>query len=125
MFEETGVQNFHVDRIRGRVKLVTIQATSDGTSLTIDTANTNPGVTVTGTGGDYVFAGISTGTFLHFVGGGVLGPASESAGSAVYPEAMSASAGTAGIETSITPGTAAAPANGSRVFVTYLVGRTG
>ena len=114
MFEETNSNAWHTDKVRGRLRLVTIQATSDGTSLTIDTANTTPGITVSGTAGDYAFAGLPTGSFLQYVGGGVQGFAAESAGSAVYPEAMSATAGTA-----------AAPANGSRVFVTYIVGRTG
>ncbi len=124
MFEESN-NGFalYAPRTRGRLKFVMIQATSDGTVLTIDAANTEPGVTVSGTGGDYVCSGLPKGDFIQYVGGGV--SLAESAGSNVYPEALSATGGTAAIETAITPGTAAAPANGSRVYVTFIVGRTG
>lgn len=109
---------------QGRLSLVYLQFTiTDGSGTpSLDTANSSPNVAVTrSTTGAYSIT-MPKGQFQHFVGGGVRGPSDESAGSNVYPEASDADAGTATIETAVTPGTAADPANGSRVLVTYLVG---
>lgn len=127
MFEETGVQAFHVDRTFGRVRLVFVQLTSNGTVLTVDTATSTPGITVSGTTGDYALAGIPTGTLFQWVGGMVQLAEATGVGGDVRPEASSASAGTCSFETSTAtaPGTAAAPAAGSRVFITIMIGRTG
>ena len=125
MFEETNTNNTHVDKARGRVKWVFIQAVSDGTLLTVDTANTTPGVTIGGTTGDYTIAGLPSGAFAHWVGLHVQLAEATGVGACILPEALAASAGTAAFETSTTPGTAAAPTTLSRVFITLVVGRTG
>lgn len=113
MFEETGVQNFHVDRIRGRVKLETIQATWSGGTTVIDAANSSPGTACTGaTALALVF---KPGTFVQFLSPIVTGAAAPTS----RITAFSASAGTATLTIS------AAPADGERIFITILIGRTG
>lgn len=126
MFEETNVGAQHSDKVRGRIRWVFVQLTSDGTLLTVDTTKTTPGITVSGTTGDYALAGLPTGDFFHWVGGMVQLAEATGVGGDVRPEASSASAGTCSFETTTAtaPGTAAAPANNSRVFITICIGRT-
>lgn len=127
MFEETGTVNFHVDRIRGRVKLVTIQATFTGGTPTLDAANSSPGTAIAGAAGDYTLTLGTTGTFGQWVGALMQLAEATGVGATCNPEALSASAGTAAFETvtATAPGTAVSPADGSRVFITILIGRTG
>ena len=125
MFEETNTNNTHVDKARGRVKWVFIQAVSDGTLLTLDAANSSPGITIGGTTGDYTIAGLPSGAFAHWVSGFVMLAEATGVGACFLPEAIDASAGTAAFETSTTPGTAAAPTTLSRVYITIVIGRTG
>lgn len=127
MFEESTQNGFYVPRTRGRLKCVMIQATSDGTLLTLDAANSEAGVSIGGTTGDYTIAGLPKGDFGHWVGGMVQLAEATGVGSTVNPETLVSTAGTASFETSTAtaPGTAAAPANGSRVFLTLFIGRTG
>lgn len=127
MFEETQTNSTHTDRMLGRLKWVFIQATSNGTVLTLDAANSSPGITLGGTAGDYTIAGLPTGTFAHWVGGMVQLAEATGVGGDIRPETLVASAGTASFETTTAtaPGTAAAPANNSRVFITIVIGRTG
>ncbi len=106
-----------------RLSLVFVEATIDSSGdATTVTADSSPDTTLTKTATGTYRCNMPRGTFQHFVGGSVVGPSGESAGSQVYPETKDAGAGTATIETSITPGTAADPADGSRIVLTYLVG---
>lgn len=109
----------------GRMALVYLQATIAGGSgaVTIDSANSSPKVTIARDGtGQYTMT-FPKSQFAHYVGGGVL--LAEAAGSNVYPESLTAASGGVGtftFETAVTPGTAADPADASRIFVTLLVG---
>lgn len=125
MFENTNSNSWHTDQNRGRLRFVYVQAVSDGTLLVLDAANSTPGVTIGGTTGDYTLAGLPTGDFGHWVGGMVQLAEATGVGAVVLPEALVATAGTAAFETSTTIGTAAAPTNLSRVFLTLVIGRTG
>lgn len=115
MFEETGVQNFHVDRIRGRVKLETIQATYAAGTSTLDAANSSPGVTLSGAG--TLTLTYKPGTFVQF-----MQPIATTVGAVQITGAITASNAGAGTATMLLSAT---PANGERIYITMLIGRTG
>lgn len=110
---------------QGRLALVYIQFTiSDGSGTpVIDTDRSSPGTTIARNGtGQYTMT-FPKSQFAHYMGGGTL--LAEQLGSQVYPESLTASSGGVGtltFEMAITPGTAADPAQNTRVFVTLLVG---
>lgn len=69
MFEETGVEAFHVDRVFGRMKLVVIEAVANGTDWILDATQTSPGIAITAGGGTTpVFTGVSTGSNFWYGG---------------------------------------------------------
>jgi hypothetical protein len=113
MFEETGTDAFHTDRIRGRLKLETFQGTYAAGTVTLDAANSSPSTTLTGTA--TLVLGFRPGGFVQFLQPICTGAAQITG----VVTAFNAGAGTATITLS------ALPANGERVFITMLIGRTG
>jgi|SRR5688572_710597 len=99
---------------------VFIQAAIGATgAVTRDAANSSPETTIARDGTGQYSITFPKGSFAQVVGAEVL--LAESAGSKLFTEAVSATAGTASFEAATTPGTAADPADGSRVFITLLV----
>lgn len=113
MFEETQVQAFHTDKLRGRLKLETFQGTYAAGVVTLDAANSSPSTTLTGNA--TLVLGFRPGTFVQFLQPIATGAAQITG----VVTAFNAAAGTATITTS------ALPANGERIFITMLIGRTG
>lgn len=100
---------------------VFVQATIAGGSgaVTRDAANSSPETTITRDGVGQYSITFPKGAFAQVIGAEVL--LAESAGSKLYAEAVSATAGTASFEAAAVPGTAADPADLSRIFITLLV----
>lgn len=113
MFAETNVNSWHVDRIRGRVKLEHIQATYSGGTSSLDAANSSPGTACTGAG--TLSLTFTPGTFVHF-------QPPIATGAAIITARISAFNAAAGTATMVLSGT---PADGERIFITINVGRTG
>lgn len=116
MFEETGIANYHVDKVRGRVRLVFIQATfgAGAGTATQDAANSSPATTFTGTTGTYAFT-FPPGDFVQFLYPVFTGAANLTG----RITAFNSSAGTGTLVLS------ANPADGVRMWFTLNVGRTG
>jgi hypothetical protein len=114
MFEETGVQAFHVDKVFGRVRLVLLEMVADGTNWTIDTTATTPGIATTAGGTTIALTGVPTGSNYWFPG------APDTVNSAVTV-ALTAESATAGTLTL----TASAATNGVRFQWFFIVNRTG
>ena len=115
MFEETGVNAFHTDKIFGRFRLVVIEAVADGTNWVLDATQTTPGIAITAGGTTTpVFTGVPTGAnfwygapqFINSVITGRIGATD------------SPSTGTFSVVTS-------AVTNGVRMTMFLLVNRTG
>jgi hypothetical protein len=107
------------------VSIVIVQAVfaSSGTTITRDAANSSPETTIVRDG-----TGQFTVTFpkclgAHFVAGSTLLAEATGVGADIRPESVSASLGSASFETSTAtaPGTAADPADGSRLFFTFIL----
>lgn len=68
MFEETGINAFHVDRVFGRMRLVVLEMVADGTNWVIDTTSTTPGIATVAGGNTIALTGIPTGSNFWFPG---------------------------------------------------------
>jgi hypothetical protein len=102
------------------LNIVVIQATIGAAgAVTRDAEVSSPETTITLDGAGQYSITFPKGTAGHIVGCEAL--LAESLGNKLYPEAFSATAGTASFEHAVTPGTAAAPAAGTRFFITLFV----
>jgi len=102
------------------LSFVVIQATMAAGVVTRDAANSSPETTITlDTTGQFSITYPKC-LFAQVVGAEVL--LAESLGSKLYAETVTPTSGTATFESATTPGTAATPADGSRLFITLLVG---
>lgn len=121
------------------VHIVVLQVTFGGGNgtPTLDTVNSSPSILpnagnvagnvgISGTAGNYTL-NIPKGQFLHFVGGEWSVPSA--AGAALTPVIVdatgnpSASAGTVNLQTINAAGGAGTPANSSRLYLTFLIGK--
>lgn len=114
MFEETGVQAFHVDRVFGRMKVVVLEMVADGTNWTVEAATSSPGITTVAGGTTIALSGISKGSNFWFPGS----PDVVNQATTVVITAEDASAGTVTL-------TANAVTAGHRFQWFFLVNRTG
>lgn len=115
MFEETGVNAFHTDRIFGRMRLVVVELLSDGTNYAVVAAGTTPGIVTTNGAATIALTGAPTGANYWF--GGVLDDLS--AGTATA--SVSAQSPSAGTVTIVASGVVA----GTRFKFFFIVNRTG
>lgn len=115
MFEETNNTSFHTDRVRGRLKVETFQATWAAGTSTLDAANSSPGTTLSGA--QTLALTFRPGTFVQF-----MQPICTTVGVVQITGAITAFNAGAGTATMLLSAT---PANGERVFITMLIGRTG
>jgi len=102
------------------MNIVVLQATIGAAgAVTRDAAVSSPETTITLDGTGQYSITFPKGTAGHIVGCEAL--LAEQLGNKLYPEAFSATAGTATFEHAVAPGTAAEPASGTRFFITLLV----
>lgn len=120
---ESYAANFYGPKLFGDLNLVFIQATIAGGSgaVTRDAAASSPGTTITRSNtGQYDITFPAGQYFIPLEACTVL---AEQLGSAGFCEAFSATAGTASYEFATTAGTAADPADLTRLCIAFLVGR--
>jgi hypothetical protein len=113
---------------QGRLALVYLQAAIGASGApTVDTEDSSPRVTLTrNTTGQYTMT-FPKCVFVHIVGHSILLAEATGVGGTIRPESLVAASGGTGTLTFETttdsaPGTAADPADGSRIFITLLVG---
>lgn len=101
--------------------LIVIQATMAGGAVTIDAPNSSPNTSIAlGAAGQFTIT-FPKGQYFHPVSACTV--LTEQLGSDGYCETFSASGGTATYEFATTPGTAATPADGTRLCFTLLLGK--